>query len=131
MDLLLPGGMGMQTVLTTLGMNLNLNNTTLNVTSDALNFTSFLHSPISSITSLAASGDVTTLFTRFVQFGALGSVLQWLGVSRLFSWAYYSLYDYIISRFVLKVYFDGDDVPYSSVVASLPVRMKLTPEYHR
>lgn len=107
-QLLWPGGM--QTVLTSLGIN-NFNNQTLNATANAFEGT-FLASPIQSLASLIGNGNFSTLFTRFLQFGALGSVLQFLGISETIRWAWYSLYDYVIGRFVLKIYLDGEELPY-------------------
>lgn len=101
-------------MLTTLGMS-NLNNQTFNISTNAFEGT-FLASPVQSLVSLVGNGDFSTLFTRFVQFGALGSVLQFLGISEMMRWAWYSLYDYILGRFVLRVYFDGEELPYLCVL---------------
>lgn len=106
---------GVQTVLSSFGLD-NLHNSTFNVTSTAASFDSaFFTAPIAGISSLLGNGDFPTLFARFVQFGALGSVLQFLGISGLVRWAYSSLYDYIIGQFVLRMYFEAEEMPYSFV----------------
>jgi hypothetical protein len=111
---------GVQTVLSSLGMN-NLHNDTFNITSDAAFDPAFFASPIAGITSLLGNGDYSTLFARFVQFGALGSVLQFFGISELVRWAYNSLYDYIISQFVLRMHFEGDELPHSCAIPPFPL----------
>lgn len=92
-------------------------NDTLSATSvtgdlSSFNLSSFIQSPLSTLTALAGGGEPSTLFTRFVQLGAAGSVLQWFGFSQWITWGYYALYEYVIGRFVLRAYFDGDETPY-------------------
>lgn len=106
---------GLQTVLSSFGID-NLHNDTFNVTSNTAFDAAFFTSPIAGITSLLGNGDYSTLFARFVQFGALGSILQFFGISELVRWAYNSLYDYIIGQFVLRMYFEGDEQPYSCAI---------------
>lgn len=124
MDLFWPRGLAMQSVLTSLGIinamnhaqvNDTLNGTIITEAFSAFNLSTFLRSPLSTLVTLAGGGEPSTLFTRFVQFGALGSVLQWLGFSQWITWGYYALYEYVIGRFVLRVYFDGDETPYLCV----------------
>lgn len=68
--------------------------------------------PLERLSSFVGGGDVSTLLTRFFQFGALGSFLQLLGISETFRWLFNSLYEYVIGRFILTVHFDGDELPY-------------------
>ena len=67
--------------------------------------------PASQFGTFASGGDVSAWFTRLFQLGALGSLLQFLGITGFIQWAYYSLHEYIISRFVLDVYLSGDEAP--------------------
>lgn len=106
---------GVQTALSSLGLT-NLHNDRFNVTSDASFDSAFFASPLAGLTSLLGNGDYSMLFARFVQFGALGSVLQFFGISELLRWACNSLYEYIIGRFVLRIYFEGAEQPYSFVI---------------
>lgn len=61
---------------------------------------------------LTGTGDMSTLLTRFLQFGAFGSFIQFLGITEMIRWICNMLYDYLIGQFVLKVHFDGDEMPY-------------------
>jgi len=58
-----------------------------------------------------SGGDVSVWFTRLFQLGALGSILQFLGITSLVRWVFDSLHEYITSQFVLQVFLSGDEIP--------------------
>lgn len=62
--------------------------------------------------NLSSTGDISTILTRFLQFSAFGTFLQFLGISETIRWLWSSLYEYVIGRFVLRVHFEGDEMPY-------------------
>lgn len=68
--------------------------------------------PLSSFGALTGAGDTSTLLTRFLQFGAFSSFIQFLGITEMIRWIWSSLYEYFIGQFVLRVHFDGDEMPY-------------------
>jgi hypothetical protein len=83
--------------------------------SNALNpdtwLSNLLSLPASQFGAFGGGGDASAWITRFFQFGALGSLLQFLGIAGLIRWVFDSLHEYITSRFVLDVFLSGDEIP--------------------
>lgn len=69
-------------------------------------------SPLPSLDALTGAGGMSMLLTRFLQFGAFSSLIQFLGIAEMIRWLWHSLYEYVIGQFVLRVHFDGEEMPY-------------------
>lgn len=67
--------------------------------------------PASQSGAFGGGSDASAWLTRLFQFGALGSLLQFLGIAGLVRWVFDSLHEYITSRFVLQVFLSGDEIP--------------------
>lgn len=101
---------GVQSVLQSFGVNM----TALTEANIASN-TTFASSPLESLRAAAGVNDLSSLMARILQFGALGGMFQLFYVTDWLRWIYYCIYDYTLSRFILTMHFDGDEMPYMYV----------------